>query len=65
MEVSGKIRNSLELSFSYQTQALRGFWKRPEELRNLWNIPEKNILSYIWHMISKLFPDYSGACIYK
>ena len=40
MEVSGKIWNSLELSFSCQIEALNGFWNRPEELRNLWNIPE-------------------------
>ena len=42
MEVSGKIQNSLELSFSCQMEALSGFWNRPEDFRNLWNIPEYN-----------------------
>ena len=47
IEVSGKIWNSLELSFSCQIEALIGFWNRSEELRNLWNVPEYMLFFYI------------------
>ena len=60
MIVYGKILNSLELSFSCQTEALGRFWNRPEEFRNLWNIQEYMVLVYIWHMIAE-FPNCSGA----
>ena len=68
MEVSGKIQNSPELSFSCQIMALSQFWNRQEEFRNLWNIPDYMVLVYIWHVISWLFPDFSEAflkSIYK
>ena len=68
MEASGKIQNSLELSFSCQIEALSRFWNHPEELRNLCNIPEYMVLVYFWYMILWLFPDCSGAflkSIYK
>ena len=50
MEGSGTFEKSLEFSgtfFFIPKEALNGFCNDPEELRNLWNIPEYMVLFYI------------------
>ena len=49
------LRKSLEFTGNFYfmpKEALSGFWNHPEELRNLWNIPEYMILAYILHILS-------------
>ena len=43
-----------------QKETLIGFWNHPEELRNLWNIPESMVLfiylqAYDINVVSRLF----------
>ena len=50
MEGSGTLEKSPEFSgtfFFMPIEALSGFWKYPEELRNLWDNPEYMVLVYI------------------
>ena len=64
MEVSGKVQNSLELSYSCQIEALSRFWKHPGELRKLWNLPEEINITYDIIVLSCLFQSFLKS-IYK
>ena len=68
METSGKILNSPGTFFFMPNGSSVRVLESSRDFRNWLNIPEYMVLVYIWHMISKVFPDFSGAflkSIYK